>query len=45
MLLQSLPLLGSMSNSSFVLINGGYEPVITMQASEKQHVRSMRASQ
>lgn len=28
---QSLPLLGSMSNESFVLVNGGYEPVVTMQ--------------
>lgn len=28
---QSLPLLGSMSNESFVLVNGGYEQVVTMQ--------------
>lgn len=29
--LQSMPLLGSMSNESFVLVNGGYEPVVTLQ--------------
>lgn len=31
---QSLPLLGSMSNQSFVLVNGGYEPVITMEVGQ-----------
>ena len=29
--LQSLPLLGSLSNSTFVLVNGGYAPVMTMK--------------
>lgn len=35
----SLPLLGSMSNESFVLSNGGYEPVVTMQAGRYQRWR------
>lgn len=35
----SLPLLGSMSNDSFVLVNGGYEPVVTMQAGRYQRWR------
>ncbi|KAI7838549.1 hypothetical protein COHA_007692 [Chlorella ohadii] len=35
----SLPLLGSMANETFVLVNGGYEPVLTMEAGRYQRWR------